>query len=170
MALWYTYDIPKWEIELENLENELDLEHIVEEEYEKELDKYEMWLFDQKMDFYDDISKIGGAFTKFLYKIPSRFTEDTWCEPHFNCKDEMGLFYKLVDITTFNMLMTNFFSMKKSFYYPQGEQHYEYRTLKSLFSFAERWCKIHLLYDDQNNDFNYKLTLWVASRIMIYLV
>ena len=169
MAHWYTYEIPNWEVELEELENEMELEHIVEAEYELELDKYEIWLFDQKMEFYDDLGNIGGPFTKFLYKTPSIFTEDMWCSPNFCCYDPMGLFYQYLDTKTFHTLMSNFFNMKKSCYYPQGQQEYDLEMLKSLFKFSKRWCSIHLLYDEENNDYNRKITLWVVSCIIKYL-
>ena len=51
MATWYTYAIPAWEFELDEIEDEMDFEYRREQYYERELDKYELWLFDQKMDF-----------------------------------------------------------------------------------------------------------------------
>ena len=53
MATWYTYAVPSWEIELDQIEDDLDFEYRLEQYDERELDKYEMWLFDQKLDFYE---------------------------------------------------------------------------------------------------------------------
>jgi len=169
MATWYTYAVPSWEIELDQIEDDLDFEYRLEQYDERELDKYEMWLFDQKLDFYEELGNIGGTFTKFLYKIPHPSTEDVWCTPNFKCYDPMGLFYRYVNTHTFNILMFDIFKMSGSSYRPWGSQHYDYNTLKTLFRFAERWCAIHVLYDEESSDYNYKLTLWVTSRIILYL-
>lgn len=169
MAFWYTYAVPSWELELGEIEDEMDLEYRLNELYDRELDKYEEWLFDEKMDFYEELGNIGGIFTKFLYQIPSSPTENVWCTPNFNCYDPMGLFYRYVNTYTFNILMFDILNMKSSAYRPWGDQHYDYNMLKTLFQFAERWCDIHVLYDEQSTDFNYKLTLWVVSRMMLYL-
>ena len=169
MATWFTYAVPSWETELEELENEMDNEYQSEENYEKDLDMYEYWLFDQKMDFYEDLGNVGGTFTKFLYKTPGTYTEDTWCVPKFNCYDPMGLFFKFIDKPTFNIVMLNILKIHSTCYRPLGTQYYDYNTLKTLFLFAERWCIIHILYDEESPTYNYKLTLWVVSRIMLYL-
>ena len=169
MATWYTYSIPSWELELDQIEDEMDLEYRLDQYYERELDNYEMWLFDQKMDFYEDLGNIGGIFTKFLYHTPHPSTENVWCTPNFKCYDPMGLFYRYVNTPTFNTLMFNVFRMRSSSCRPWGNQHYDYSTLRILFRFAERWCDIHVLYDERSDDYNYKLTLWVVSRIMLYL-
>ena len=123
----------------------------------------------QKMDFYEDLGNVGGTFTKFFYNVPHPSTEAVWCTPNFNCCDPMGLFYRYVDVRTFNILMFDIFKMRGTAYRPWGHQQYEYDTLKVLFQFAERWCAIHGLSDEESSDYNYKLTLWVVSRIMLYL-
>ena len=64
MAFWYTYAVPSWELELGEIEDEMDLEYRLNELYDRELDKYEEWLFDEKMDFYEELGNIGGIFTK----------------------------------------------------------------------------------------------------------
>ena len=169
MATWYTYAIPAWEFELDEIEDEMDFEYRREQYYERELDKYELWLFDQKMDFYDDLGNVGGIFTKFLYKIPHYTTEEVWCTPSFRCHDPMGLFYQYVNTHTFNILMFDIFKMTSTAYHACGNQNYDFDTLKLLFRFAERWCAIHVLYDEESPNYNYKITLWVVSRILLYL-
>jgi len=169
MAYWHTYSVPSWEIELDQIEDAMDLEYRLEEQEKRDLDNYKMWLFDQKMDFYEDLGNVGGTFTKFFYNVPHPSTEAVWCTPNFNCCDPMGLFYRYVDVQTFNILMFDIFKMRGTAYRPWGHQQYEYDTLKVLFQFAERWCAIHGLSDEESSDYNYKLTLWVVSRIMLYL-
>jgi len=168
-AHWYTYAVPSWELELGEIEDEMDYEYRLEQLEERNLDNYELWLFDQKMLFYEDIAAVGGNFTKFTYHIPNTWVEDTWCTPKFNCYDPMGLFFRYVDTYTFNILMYDIFKMRGSAYRPWGNQHYDLRTLKTLFHFAERWCEIHVLYDEKSPQYNYKHTLWVVSRILIFL-
>ena len=169
MSTWYTYAVPAWEEELGEIEDEMDFEYRLEQYYNRELDKYESWLFDQKMDFYEELGNVGGIFTKFLYHLPSPATEDSLCVPNFRCYDPMGLFYRYVDTYTFNILMYDVFKMTKTSYMPLGKQHYDIRTVKTLIKFAERWCMIHVLYKEASADFNYKSTLWVVSGIMLYL-
>ncbi len=169
MAYWYTYAIPSWETELEEIELEMNEEYAEEELYQRELAKYEMWLFDQKMDFYEDFGACGGPFTKFYYKTPHPYTEDNWCTPSFRTADPMGLFYRYINQRTFDILMKDIFKMRTSHYRAWGNQSYSYDQLKTLILFAERWCHIHILYDDADDDYNYKLTLWVASRIVLFL-
>lgn len=169
MATWYTYSIPSWEIELDKIEDDMDLEYRLEQQYDRNLDNYEAWLFDQKMDFYEDLGTVGGTFTKFLYHLPCTSTEDNWCTPSFHTYDPMGLFYRYVDTATFNILMFDIFKMRSSAYRPWGNQTHSYEMLKTLFCFGERWCEIHILYDEVDMDYNYKLTLWVVSRILLFL-
>jgi len=168
MAYWYTYKIPEYEEELEQLEEEFEDGYREEELKERELDKYESWLFDQKMDFYEDIGR-NPHFLKFQYHLPSAYVEETWCEPDFECSDPMGLFYKFLDKKTFKILRRRIFKMKRTAYVAEGKQHFKKSTLYDLLSFARRWCKIHLLYNENDRNYNYKLTLWVASRILLYL-
>ena len=40
MATWYTYSIPSWELELDQIEDEMDLEYRLDQYYERELDNY----------------------------------------------------------------------------------------------------------------------------------
>lgn len=169
MATWYTYAVPSWEEELDEIEDEMDLEYRLEQYYDRQLDNYEMWLFDQKMDFYEDLGNVGGNFTKFLYHTPSTYLEDMWCTPNFHCYDPMGLFYRYVNTQTFNTLMFDIFRMRSTCYRAEGCQYYDYDTLKVLFRFGERWCEIHVLYEEGSPAYNYKLTLWVVSRILSYL-
>lgn len=169
MAYWYTYAVPSWETELNEIEDDMEREYRKEQLHERMLDDYEYWLFDQKMDFYEDLAKVGGTFTKFTYHIPNTYTEDTWCTPSFRTYDPMGLFFRYVDTPTFNILMYDIFKMTSSAYRPWGEQSYNYDTLKTLFHFAERWCDIHVLYEEGDHDYNYKMTLWVVSRIILFL-
>ena len=168
-AHWYTYAIPSWELELEDIENEMDLEYRLEQRYERNLDHYEQWLFDQKMNFYEDFAAVGGTFYKFHYCLPHPSVEDTWCTPNFECSDPMGLFYDNLNERTFSILMYDIFKMEDSDYRPCGYQDYTYDDLKTLFRFGERWCEIHVLYEEGNSRYNYKLTLWVVSRIILFL-
>ena len=81
----------------------------------------------------------------------------------------MGLFFRYVDTYTFNILMYDIFKMRGSAYRPWGNQHYDLRTFKTLFHFSEMWCEIHVLYDENSPQYNYKHTLLVVSRILIFL-
>lgn len=168
-AHWFTYAVPSWEEELNQIEDEMEKEYRLKELRERAQDHYELWLFDQKMMFYQDLANVGGTFTKFHYRIPNTYVENNWCTPNFKCYDPMGLFFRYVDTYTFNIIMYDVFKMDDSSYRPWGEQHYDFRTLKTLFTFAERWCEIHGLYDEGSPRYNYKLTLWVVSRILLFL-
>lgn len=168
MATWYTYSVPYYEKELETLENEFETEYKEEQEKLRRLAEFEIMLFDEKIQFYEDLSKVPH-FLKFYYHVPSLYIEDSWCTPDFECMDPMGLFYKYLDKKTFRTLRKKIFKMKKCKYKAEGKQQLTKSELYILLSFARRWCKINLLYHENDRDFNYKITLWVASRILFYL-
>jgi hypothetical protein len=167
MAYWYTYSIPLWETELEQIEDEMEKEH--REECVREIGEnaHAHWLFEQKMDLYEDMGQIG-SFLKFAYHYPSVTTEEVWCTPDFRARDPMGLFYRLLDRGSFRSLR-RIFHMKRTAYQAEGKAHYTRAMLVRLLEFAERWCIINRLYYEDDTSRNYKVTLWVASRMMIFL-
>lgn len=167
MANWYTYNVPAYEEELDDIEKEQEREYREEQELERQLDEYDMWLFDEKMKFYEELAQIP-YFLKFAYKLPSRHVEQDWCEPDFECVDPMGLFYELLDRKTFRILRKKIFRMRYTPYVATGKHRLSKKLLLLLLSFARRWCQIHVLYYE-DRDYNYKITLWVASRILFFL-
>ena len=161
-AYWYTYSFDN---DSDELEAELDEIYKAEQEEELSLNNYADYLDNEKDCFYHDIESV---FVKFYYIRPSRHEEDHWCEPNFVLVDEMGLFYKFVDEETFACLKT-LFGIKSSYYKPRGTFYMSKDDLKTLFDFAHRWCVIHVLYYDNDDDFNYKLTLWVGACMLQFL-
>lgn len=163
--MWTSYSLEPWETELSELEQEFDDDYEEEQKYELDLERYEYWLFSQKMDFYEDIA---AAFVKFEYELPTPYQEDSWCMPNFRCLDEMGLFFMYLDTQTFITLQRDILKLNTTAYQAEGKQHYCLAKLRTLFDFADRWCSIHVLYltDEYKN---YKMQLWVAHCILNFL-
>ena len=171
-AFWYTYAIPLWEIEEgEELEEE-EKQH--QEMMRKEVKKsmYEEWRDLQLQDLYDDMARCGSML-KFYYKPPSLTLEAMWRSPNFIARDPLGLFCRYVDDSTFHILYKDIFKMKDTVYHATGHFHLSYFELKSLFLYAEDWCEINLMYEDGTESHitrkNYKVTVWIVSRMIEYL-
>jgi len=161
-AYWYTYSV---NFEYDDLVQELDEEYANEQEEDLALDRYATWLDDEKDLFYADIERV---FLKFYYRHPTPAAENRWCQPNFRVADPLGLFYRAVDDDTFRELR-RVFALRSTPYRAIGTLHLAPRMIETLFRYAGRWCDIHVLYYAEDDDYNYKLTVWVASRIVAFL-
>lgn len=168
-AFWYTYSLQDWEIELDSMEKELDEEHRDFIDEDLALSRYEEYLFDEKQKFYEDFAAVDGIFLKFDYVRPSYVVETRWCEPNFRCYDPLGLFFRFLNEESFLILKTKIFKIANTPYSALGDLSINFELFKTLFGFAERWCEIHVLYYEGRVKYNYKLTLWVASRILKFV-
>jgi len=166
MAVTYTTAaIPDWELELQSIDAEFDLEYYLKCRKEYEEFNNESIKFDQILDLWDDMSKVE-RFGRFYHTRPN---ETYWDEPHFMLDDPLGLFIQIVDLQTFQRLKDDVFQIDETNYRPSGSLSLHMREIWSLFRFAERYVTIKDPYPDEQRK-RKKFTIWIVSRMMEFLL
>jgi len=113
-----------------------------EEEEEIEYDPYEhiSWINQQEVDFFNDIAY--GPFLTFHYRYPKT---TAWNQPQ-NIRLRL-LLHKYLDQNTLDRICPKKYFINNGFatldVVGKGHMHLTNDDIKTLFLFAERWCRIH---------------------------
>jgi hypothetical protein len=162
---WTTSELEEWEKEIPAIELQYDKEYINEQKKLLEEFNDDMTMVDQLYELYEDMARVP-RFCRFSYKdIDEEYIDNV----NFRCSDPLGLFYHLVDSTTFNIFRFDVFQIDETEYRPFGKLNFELKEIKTLFRFAERYTTIKGSFENEPKK-RKKFVVWVVSRMIEFLV